>query len=111
MCRDDSIQGEGNSACEFLLWLYDEFYRLMFYTAQKYLADPSQLEEVVQESLRKQTPPTWIEAEKISETPTAQEDLSTEEENTNELNKSTPKTVDEAKTELEEAVDSAPQSG
>lgn len=82
--------------------------------------DPVSTDETVETTLKareksenegKQAPPTWIEAEKISETPTAQEDLSTEEENTNELNKSTPKTVDEAKTELEEAVDSAPQSG
>ncbi|MGI5962677.1 MAG: hypothetical protein ACOX7N_03050 [Lawsonibacter sp.] len=51
------------------------------------------------------------ESEKVSETQAVQEDVSTEEENTNELNKFTPKTVDEAKTELEEAVDSAPQSG
>lgn len=55
--------------------------------------------------------PTWTESEKVSETPAVQEDMSTEEETTNELNKSTPKTVDEAKTELEEAVDSAPWSG
>lgn len=53
MCSNDPIHNEENSACAFLLWLYDEFYRLMFFTAQKYLADPSQLEEVVQESLRK----------------------------------------------------------
>lgn len=38
---------------EFLLWLYQEFSRLMFYTAQKYLADPHSQEEVVQESLKK----------------------------------------------------------
>ena len=55
--------------------------------------------------------PTRTVSEKVSETPAVQEDVSTEEENTNELNKSTPKTVDEAKTELEEAVDSAPRSG
>lgn len=55
--------------------------------------------------------PTWTESEKVSEPSAVQEDVSTEEENTNELNKSTPKTVDEAKTELEEAVDSAPWSG
>lgn len=53
MCSNASIHEEGNSTCEFVLWLYDEFYRLMFFTAQKYLADPAQLEEVVQESLRK----------------------------------------------------------
>ena len=38
---------------DFVLWVYQEFGRLMFYTAQKYLADPGQQEEVVQESLRK----------------------------------------------------------
>lgn len=63
------------------------------------------------ESDGEEVAPTWTESEKVSETPAVQEDMSTEEENTNELNKSTPKTVDEAKTELEEAVDSAPQSG
>ncbi len=63
------------------------------------------------ESDSEEAAPTWTESEKVSETPAVQEDVPTEEENTNELNKSTPKTVDEAKTELEEAVDSAPQSG
>lgn len=58
------------------------------------------------ESDGEEVTPTWTESGKVSE-----EDMSTEEETTNELNKSTPKTVDEAKTELEEAVDSAPQSG
>lgn len=58
------------------------------------------------ESDGEEVAPTWTESEKVSE-----EDMSTEEETTNELNKSTSKTVDEAKTELEEAVDSAPQSG
>lgn len=38
---------------DFLLWLYQEFSRLMFHTAQKYLADPHSQEEVVQESLKK----------------------------------------------------------
>ena len=63
------------------------------------------------ESDSEKVAPTWTVSEKVSETPAVQEDVPTEEENTNELNKSTPKTVDEAKTELEEAVDSAPQSG
>lgn len=63
------------------------------------------------ESDGEEAAPTWTESEQVSETQAVQEDVSAEEENTNELNKSTPKTVDEAKTELEEAVDSAPQSG
>lgn len=63
------------------------------------------------ESDGEEVAPTWTESEKVSETPAIQEDVSTEEEHTNELNKSIPKTVDEAKTELEEAVDSAPRSG
>lgn len=38
---------------QFILDLYRDFCRLMFFTAQKYLSDPLQQEEVVQESLRK----------------------------------------------------------
>lgn len=38
---------------QFILNLYQEFCRLMFFTAQKYCSDPLQQEEVVQESLRK----------------------------------------------------------
>ena len=38
---------------QFILDLYQEFCRLMFFTAQKYLSDLSQQEEVVQESLSK----------------------------------------------------------
>ena len=37
----------------FILGIYQEFCRLMFFTAQKYLSDPLQQEEVVQESLSK----------------------------------------------------------
>lgn len=43
----------GGSEREFVLWLYQDFHRLMFYTARKYVADPKQQEDVVQESLRK----------------------------------------------------------
>lgn len=38
---------------QFILDLYRDFCRLMFFTAQKYCSDPLQQEEVVQESLRK----------------------------------------------------------
>ena len=38
---------------QFILNLYQEFCRLMFFTAQKYCSDPLQQEEIVQESLRK----------------------------------------------------------
>lgn len=44
---------QNNTDQEFILWLYQEFYRLMFYTAQKYVADKKQQEDIVQESLRK----------------------------------------------------------
>ena len=44
---------QGSSDEEFILWLYQEFYRLMFFTAQKYVSDQTQQEEIVQESLRK----------------------------------------------------------
>ena len=37
----------------FIQEIYQEFCRLMFFTAQKYLSDPLQQEEVVQESLSK----------------------------------------------------------
>ena len=37
----------------FILGIYQEFCRLMFFTAPKYLSDPLQQEEVVQESLSK----------------------------------------------------------
>ena len=37
----------------FIQGIYQEFCRLMFFTAQKYLSDPLQQEEVVQESLSK----------------------------------------------------------
>ena len=45
--------GQNDTDQEFILWLYQEFYRLMFYTAQKYVADQKQQEDIVQESLRK----------------------------------------------------------
>lgn len=45
--------GQNDTEQEFILWLYQEFYRLMFYTAQKYVADQKQQEDIVQESLRK----------------------------------------------------------
>ena len=38
---------------EFVLWLYQEYYRLMFFTAQKYVADHLVQEEIVQECLQK----------------------------------------------------------
>lgn len=44
---------QGNSDEEFILWLYQEFYRLMFFIAQKYVSDQTWQEEIVQESLRK----------------------------------------------------------
>ena len=37
----------------YLTWVYRQFCRLMFHTAQKYLADPIDQEEAVQEALRK----------------------------------------------------------
>ena len=42
-----------NSDEGFILWLYQEFYRLMFFIAQKYVSDQTWQEEIVQESLRK----------------------------------------------------------
>ena len=45
--------GQNDTDQEFILWLYQEFYRLMFYTAQKYVANQKQQEDIVQESLRK----------------------------------------------------------
>lgn len=44
---------QGSSDEEFILWLYQEFYRLMFFIAQKYVSDQTWQEEIVQESLRK----------------------------------------------------------
>lgn len=38
---------------EFALWLYQEYHRLMFFTAHKYIADQLVQEEIVQECLRK----------------------------------------------------------
>ena len=38
---------------EFALWLYQEYYRLMFFTVQKYIADQLVQEEIIQECLRK----------------------------------------------------------
>lgn len=46
-------KGQNDTEQEFILWLYQEFHRLMFYTAQKYVADQKQQEDIVQESLRK----------------------------------------------------------
>ena len=31
--------GQNDTDQEFILWLYQEFYRLMFYTAQKYVQE------------------------------------------------------------------------
>ena len=45
--------GQNDTDQEFILWLYQEFYRLMFYTAQKYVKNQKQQEDIVQESLRK----------------------------------------------------------
>lgn len=45
--------GQNDTEQEFILWLYQEFNRLMFYTAQKYVADQKQQEDIIQESLRK----------------------------------------------------------
>ncbi len=44
---------QGNSDEEFILWVYQEFHRLMFFIAQKYVSDQTRQEEIVQESLRK----------------------------------------------------------
>ncbi len=44
---------QSNTEEEFVLWLYQEYHRLMFFTAQKYIADQLVQEEIVQECLRK----------------------------------------------------------
>ncbi len=42
---------EDSSDQEFMLWIYEEFHKLMFYTARKYVSDQYDCEEIVQESL------------------------------------------------------------
>lgn len=44
---------EDQSDREFMLWLYEEFHRLMFSTAKEYSVDIQTQEDVVQESLEK----------------------------------------------------------
>lgn len=42
---------EEASDSEYIVWLYDTYHRLMFATAGRYLSNPSDREDVVQESL------------------------------------------------------------
>lgn len=53
MYTEKENQGVKDSDRAFIQGIYQDFCRLMFFTAQKYLSDPLQQEEVVQESLRK----------------------------------------------------------
>lgn len=36
---------------DYILWIYNQYVKLMYYTAKKYISDPHLLEDVVQESL------------------------------------------------------------
>ncbi len=50
ICTFCSVVDDPNDQ-EYMIWLYNEFHRLMFATAKKHTANPSDWEDIVQDSL------------------------------------------------------------